>query len=191
VSLGTSEYYQSLKELPPDLLAGVLKEDLLLVKQVFLPGCALEIEKLTLDFDLEAWRNFFAKMYLSFRSQSITFILPEDLAFALTNSSFGKTMFRLHPLANATLKIRQFIEYLNAVNPKYISVICHFNETEAKQEEIKCKQPNDSEIEEFNRNLGLSLEQSPEERILLNLASDVSPAQFESVVKDLQLVALV
>jgi hypothetical protein len=191
VSQVTFEYYQSLKELPPDLLAEVLKEDLLLVKQVFLPGCALEIEKLTLYFDLEAWRNFFAKMYLSFRTQSITFILPEDLAFALTNSPFGKTMFRLQPLANATLKIRQFIEYLNAVNPKYISVICHFNETDAKQEEIKHRQPNDCNIVEFNQNLGLSLEQSSEERILLNLSSDVSPAQFENIVKDMQLVALV
>jgi hypothetical protein len=186
VSNCSFEFYQSLKELPPDLLSALLKEDLRLVEQVFLPGCAREVERLSLYFELEAWRTFFGQRYAKFTPQSSPFIIPDDLAFALTNSPFGQAMFRLRPFANATQKIRQFIEHLNAVSPRYLAMIHHYNDSEIRQEAIKRRQLQDTEIEEFNRELSLSLDQSHEERMLLSLWHDLSPAQLDHIIKDLQ-----
>lgn len=95
VSTATFEFYQSLKELPPDLVTVLLKEDLQLIKQVFVAGTAHEIERLTFHFDMEAWRTYFAHLYFSFTPHSQALIMNEELVFGLTNSSFGQTLFRM------------------------------------------------------------------------------------------------
>lgn len=185
VSTASFEFYQTLKSLPPDLISVVLNEDLKLIGQAFIPVTIVEIERLAVSFDMEAWRNWFAHQYLDFKPLASTFILNDDQASNLTNSYFGQTLYRLQPLANATLKIRQFIEHLNVVNAKNISAVCHFNECERKQADLKKKQPHDLEIVEFYRDFSYKLDQSAEERMLHSLAEDLSPVHLEVILRDM------